>query len=914
MLNCFSRRCRLGGSLRILVLVVGMQVCALSQAALPVGVQTVTAMEGVSEYRLKNGLRILLLPDASKPLITANLVYLVGSKNEGPGEGGMAHLLEHMLFKGTPSTREPKAEFTKRGMQWNGTTDVDRTQYYATFNADGDNLNWYLGWLADAMVNSFIAKRDLDSEMTVVRNEFERGETNFTGVLLQQMTSAAYHWHPYGKPTIGSRADIEHVSIRSLQQFYRKYYQPDDAVLVVSGKIDVDATLARIAASFGKIPKPTRKLEPIYTLEPVQEGNRSVTVRRVGGVPVVAVLYHSVAGGGREAVTQAILLSILNEEPAGRIHKALIETGLATSQFAHTKETQDPGGMVFGIILSEKGDAAKAQQVLIDTLETMPPVTEEEVARAKTQILNATNRGMLNANQFAMSLTDEIALGDWRLAFAQRDWINDISVTDVNKLAHAYLLESNRTLGRYVPTDTPQRAPITTRADTEKLLAVYHGKQAVAAVDTFDMTNTEIEKRTINTMLPGGMKIATLTRPTKGDRITGSMSLHWGSLAQLTGQRGDATLLSAMLMKGTANLSRQALRDSVNQLDATLGVSTGMTGANLNFSVPKANLSKLVDLICDVLRHPVFPQTEFDEAQRAAITSYQAAQSNPSALASIALRRHMSPYPDDDPRATLSLTQMIDEVNAARLARIQAFYERYANAANAELAVVGPVEANEVTDLFQKAFGDWRCGLPYARISYAFQDIGDTRIVINTPDQASATYFAQQPVDINDDDIDMPALYVAIHVLGGDSNSRLWKRVREKDGLSYGVGSSLASNVIDKNGAISIGATLAPQNRDKFEAVVNEELAHALKDGFSAAEIAAAKDNILKARRQSITQEATVGSILSSNLFWGRTFLTREKFDRRYAQVTAEEVNAALRKYLKPEKLTVVVAGDFEKK
>jgi zinc protease len=906
LLSSLFRQDRISSSLRILFIAACMQVCAISQAALPAGVQAVTTIEGVSEYRLNNGLRILLLPDDSKPLITANLVYLVGSKNEGSGEGGMAHLLEHMLFKGTPATRDPKAEFTKRGMQWNGTTDVDRTQYYATFNAEGDNLNWYLGWLADAMVNSFIARRDLDSEMTVVRNEFERGETNFTGVLLRQMTAAAYQWHPYGKPTIGSRTDIEHVSIDSLQRFYRKYYQPDDAVLVVSGKIDVDATLARIASGFGKIPKPTRKLELIYTLEPVQEGNRSVTVQRVGGVPVVAVAYHSVAGGSREAVTQAILLSILNEEPAGRLHKALVETGLATSEFAYSKDTQDPGGLVFGIV--------KAQQVLIDTLEAMPSVTEEEVTRAKTAILNATNRGMLNANQFAMSLTDEIALGDWRLAFAQRDWINDVTVADVNKLAHAYLLESNRTLGRYLPTDAPQRAPVTTRADTEKLLADYHGKQAVAAVHTFDMTNTEIEKRTIKTTLPGGMKIATLMRPTKGDRVTGSLSLHWGTLAQLIGKRGDTTLISSMLMKGTTRLSRQALEDRLNQLDATLSASAGMTGANLSFGVPKANLPQLVDLMHDVLRHPVFPQTEFDEAQRATITNYQAALSNPGALASNALRQHMSPYLEDDPRFVQSLAQMIDEVNAAKLARTQAFYERYANAADSELAVVGPVDANEVAKMFKNAFDDWTGKQPYARINHAFQDIAGTRIVINTPGQASATYYAQQPVDINDDAADMPALYIAVHALGGDSNSRLWKRVREKDGLSYGVSSSLTSGVVDKNGAIGIGGTLAPQNRDKFETAVKEELARALKDGFSTEEIAAAKDSILKSRRQSITQEATVGNILSSNLFWGKTFLTRENFDRRYAQVTAEEANAALRKYLKLEKLTVVAAGDFEKK
>ena len=914
MPNRLSFSTRIVLCIRILVIGIGLQTCATSQAAPPPAIHETARIEGVTEYRLDNGLKVLLIPDASKPLITANLVYLVGSKNEGPGEGGMAHLLEHMLFKGTPAIADPKVEFTKRGMQWNGTTDVDNTHYYATFNAEGDNLDWYLGWLADAMVNSFVAKRDLDSEMTVVRNEFERGEANFSGVLYQQMLASAYRWHPYGKPTIGSRTDIENVSIPSLQQFYRKYYQPDNAVLVVAGKIEVDAVLKDIAAKFGKIPKPARKLEPIYTQEPVQEGDRAVTLRRVGGVPIVSVLYHSVAGGGREAVTQAVLLSILNENPAGRIHKALIETGLATSQFAFSQDAQDPGSMTFGVLLSVKGDIAKVKKVLIETLEETPPVTEQEVNRAKTILLNATNRGMLDSNRFALSLTDEIGLGDWRLAYAQRDWINQVSAAEVNKLAHSYLVESNRTLGIFIPTEAPLRAPLAVRADTGKLLEGYQGKKEVAAVDTFDMTNIEIEKRTVKTTLPGGMKIATLTRPTKGDRVIGNMALHWGSLDQLKGKRGEAVLLGSMMMKGTTSLSHQSLQDSLNLLDASLNVNVGLSGAHLSFSVPKSNLPKLVDLMRDILRKPVFPQTEFDQARRASITGIEYAQTNPNSLAGVALERHLTRYPDDDPRAAWTLAQSLEAIKAVSLERTKVFYDTYANAAHSELAVVGPVDAASVADLFKNAFDDWGSKLPYVRISEDFQDIAATRIVINMTDQPNAVYLANQPLAMDEDDVDMPALFVAIHLLGGSSDSRLWKRVREKDGLSYGIGSSLATSVADKNGSIGIGGTLAPQNRDKFEAAIKDEMARSLKDGFSTDEVAAAKSAILKSRRQHIAQEGAVANILAGHLFWGRSFKVRESVDQRFSQVTAEEVNAALRKYVKPDKLTVVVAGDFEKK
>ena len=211
--------------------------------SLPKGVSQVTSVEGITEYRLPNGLRVLLMPDASKPTVTVNMTYLVGSRHENYGETGMAHLLEHLLFKGTPGNPKIPEEFNKRGMRMNGTTSLDRTNYYELFQANDDNLKWALDMEADRMVNSFIAKKDLDTEMTVVRNEYERGENSPGSVLMKRMQSVAYDWHNYGNSTIGNRSDIENVKIENLQAFYRQYYQPDNAVLLVAGKFDTAKVL-----------------------------------------------------------------------------------------------------------------------------------------------------------------------------------------------------------------------------------------------------------------------------------------------------------------------------------------------------------------------------------------------------------------------------------------------------------------------------------------------------------------------------------------------------------------------------------------------------------------------------------------------------------------------------------------------
>jgi len=301
--------------------------------ALPAGITRITSVEGITEYTLPNGLQVLLIPDQSKPTTTVNLTLRVGSRHENYGETGMAHLLEHLIFKGSPKHPNPGAEFTRRGLRYNGSTWYDRTNYFASFAANDDNLQWYTTWLADALVNSNIARKDLDSEMTVVRNEMEAGENNPAQILLQKVMSTAYQWHNYGNATIGARSDVENVDIDRLRTFYRTYYQPDNATLIIAGRFDEAAALKLVAASFGRLARPNRPLPRLYTIDPAQDGERVVTVRRVGGVPLVAATYHAVPGAHPDYPAFALLALVLGDTPSGRLHKRLVQPGLSAGVF-----------------------------------------------------------------------------------------------------------------------------------------------------------------------------------------------------------------------------------------------------------------------------------------------------------------------------------------------------------------------------------------------------------------------------------------------------------------------------------------------------------------------------------------------------------------------------------------------------
>ena len=339
-------------SLRMLCAMLALLVCVSAGVAsaqgpavtLPAGVQRVTSVEGITEYTLANGLRVLLFPDQSKSTITVNATYLVGSKQESYGETGMAHLLEHLLFKG--STKHPNIpkELQDHGSRPNGSTSYERTNYFETFSATDANLEWALDLESDRMVNAFVSRKDLDSEMTVVRNEFEAGENSPLGVLRQRVLSTAYLWHNYGKSVIGSRADIENVPIDRLQAFYKTHYQPDNAVLVVAGKIDEARTLGLVTKYFSPIPRPQRSLPTLYTNEPTQDGERSVTLRRVGDVQNVVVGYHVPPGSHADFPALQLASQILaDNSPSGRLYKALVETKKASNVGGQSLQLRDAG-------------------------------------------------------------------------------------------------------------------------------------------------------------------------------------------------------------------------------------------------------------------------------------------------------------------------------------------------------------------------------------------------------------------------------------------------------------------------------------------------------------------------------------------------------------------------------------------
>src|SRR6266853_3120690 len=456
-------------------------------AGLPAGVARVTSVEGVTEYRLANGLKILLIPDRSIDTVTINVTYLVGSRHEGYGETGMAHLLEHLMFRGTRRFPDIKADFQQRGARFNGSTAYDRTNYFETFPASGKTLDYVLDAEADRMVNASIARRDLDAEMTVVRNEFEAGENSAFGVLRERVAASAYLWHNYGNAIIGARSDIENVPIERLRAFYSHYYQPDNAVLLLSGKIEESTALRLAQKHFGKIPKPSRALRTTYTVEPTQDGERTVTLRRAGDVQLVSALYHMPPGTHPEYAAVDVLVALLNHVPSGRLHKALVEAGLASSVFGTERQQREAGFAYFGASLGQNASLEAARDALLRVVEgfAKTPVTEEEVDLARRRLVNDIELTLADSRGLTSVLSECAGIGDWRVLYLHRDRLKKVTAADVQAAATRYLKPANRTLGTFIPTKEPDRAEIPPVPDLAAMLKYYRGSGAVAQGESF---------------------------------------------------------------------------------------------------------------------------------------------------------------------------------------------------------------------------------------------------------------------------------------------------------------------------------------------------------------------------------------------------------------------------------------------
>ena len=906
-----------------LVLPAMLWVCANVSSVSAAEAVQVASVEGITEYRLENGLRFLLFPDQSNQQITVNIIYDVGSRHEGYGETGMAHLLEHLLFKGSTNHPDIPAELSEHGGSYGGQTWFDRTSYDETFPASEENLAWALDLEADRMVNSFIAAEDLESEMTVVRNEWEKNENNPGSVLLQRVLSSAFLWHNYGNTTIGARSDIENVPIDRLQGFYRKYYQPDNAVLVIAGRFDPERAVEQVEEKFGPIPRPDRsganKLFKTYTAEPAQDGERTVTLRRVGDVQIVTAAYH-IPGGLHEQFAAAYVLGrLLDAKPAGRLYRNLVEPGLAAGVGAEALQLREPGVLIATAVVREEDSLRDATDAMLATLQGVvdEPPTEEEVRRAKAEYAVAFESSFNKPETIALELKSWVTMGDWRLMFLHRDRMEQVTPEDVLEVARAYLLPSNRTIGYFYPTDeTPPRAAVPESPDVAALVTGYAGREAIAQGEAFDPTPENIDRRTRTLTLSNDVEVALLPKQNRGDAVRVNLMFRHGAEQSLMGKSTSADFAGSMLMRGTTKRSRQEIEDELDRLKLRGSVSGGALLATGKMTTVRKNLPAALRLYGEILREPAFDSTEFELLRENALAGIEASKYDPIELAKKALGRHLnSRYGQEHVHYVPTFEEQIVRYEAVTLEEARDFWASFYGAEGGTIAIVGDFDPDEIVSVLEEVFGHWTAKQPFQRVEMPYQDLEKVAVDIETPDKTNAVMLAGQVFRMRDDHTDFPAMLLANHILGaGSLHSRLGTRIRGKEGLSYTVGSQFDVAPPDEIGQFSAFAIFAPENADKVMAAFREEMVRALESGFTAEEVTAAKRSYLDGASNDRVSDSAVASMLANNLFLDRTMAFTAQQEAAIEALTPADIHAALRRYIDLSRMSIFRAGDFANK
>ncbi|WP_313579915.1 pitrilysin family protein [Chishuiella sp.] len=881
----------------------------------------VTQVEGIKEYKLGNGLQVLLIPDQSQSNVAVNIVYHVGSKHEGYGETGMAHLLEHMLFKSTKNLGDIKKMLSDKGGDANGTTYYDRTNYYEIFPSNEENLRWSLEMEADRMINATLKQEDLDKEFSVVRNEFEIGENNPSRVLGQRVVSAGYLWHNYGKSTIGSKEDIERVKTPQLRRFYEKYYQPDNATLIVAGKFDEKQVVDYVNQYFSTIPKPTRIIDEILTVEPAQDGEKYVEVRRAGDSQSVGVMYHVAPYSDKDYATVDVLNQILTSDPSGYLYKSLVDTHKVAAISAYSPEVRDASFFYFEADVPKDKDIKQTAADIKTELDKIATInyTDQDVERAKATLLKYIENVKNNTISLAINLTEIVGAGDYRLGFIYRDNIEKVTKEDIKRVAEKYFKSNNRTLGVFIPTKDEVRVQPNefTNKQITDLVSNYKGRATEKEAKPFEASIKNLKAHFSEGKLVNGLKYGIIDKEIKGEKVILSFNLPVSNEKELANKNEIGSLTAELLTAGTKNLTKEQIKDQLDALKSSVYFRFNGQTLSVSITTYKNSLEKTMDIVRQIITEPIFPEKELAKTVNEYVTYFDANSNDPQALAFNEISRITSNYPKSSIFYTASYQEQIEAYKKVKQSDLVNFYKNILGAQNGVVSIVGINDKTKIENLLNNSFGKWTSKSNYQKAYPTFDVTKKEDKIYNIPDKENAAAVGRISFKMNKESSDYPAIVLANEILGsgGFLSARIPMRLREKEGISYGAGSYVSIPTDSKTDVAFWGyyAFLNPTKREAVEKALKEEIALALKDGFTVEELKANIGSWKNSRKTSLGTDNALLGLSNNYLLNGINFDDYDQLEKKVENLNVKQVNDVLKKYISLDKLTSVYTGTFSK-
>ncbi|OFV81559.1 MAG: hypothetical protein A2Y78_02610 [Acidobacteria bacterium RBG_13_68_16] len=869
------------------------------------GFKVVAQERGVEELVLEgNGLRVLLLPDPSVPVVAVCVIYHVGSRNEAVGHTGATHLLEHLMFKGSqrfdPSDGRPIARVLERvGAHFNATTWFDRTNYYETLPPE--HLELALELEADRMRNALLRESDLVTEMTVVRNEFERGENEPFDALLKESFAIAFREHPYHHPTIGWRSDIENTSIDKLRAFYDTFYYPDNASLVLVGSFDRAEALELTARHFGPLPRAPRVIPPVATREPRQEGERRFVVRRAGEVGWVVVSWRAPEAAHADTHALAVLADALTGGVTSRLYQRLVETGLCLDVQAAAWQLRDPGLFQVFATLNPPAPHAKVERMIRKEVSSIvrKGLVKSELERAKVQVEAQTAYHRDSPAQVAAGLAEAISSVDWRFYLDYPDRIQAVTGTEVLRVAGETFVEDSVSVGYFIPKDGHGGSGAVPRP----------GPRGLCLRPCFH--HTELAPLVTEAALPGGGRILLLPRHSNTTvHLHGSLLAGHGLVG--TEQWSAASLVPDMLERGTSSHSRLEIARLLEDRGIELAVSADGFNPLEIFCSGRClarHLPLVLDLLAEMLLAPDFPANELEKLRTLRLGELAQAQEDTFHRAFEAFARLT--YPPGHPHYRRPFDERRAALESLTREQLVAVHGKLYGPASLMLAVVGDFEPGEVerrlAELFGAANGGCREAPPVARRGPHDVSPGEARESI--PDKPNLDVVVGHPGGLRRADEDFLAALLGNSVLGHSTlSSRLGMRLRDREGLTYGVISRFfGASLLD--GPWAVAFSVAPENLERAQAAVREELARFVAEGPSEEELADERAAVAGSYRVSLATPTGMARELSRLVRHGLAVTEIDRIPGKVLATQRAEVVEAVRRHIDPAHLCLAVAG-----
>lgn len=897
-------------------------------------------VNGLNVYRMKsNGLTVLIQEQNLAPVVSVMMVYGIGSRNEAVGYTGSTHFLEHLMFKGTKKYDPMQGTgiddtLKPIGGINNATTSQDRTNYYEV--APAKNVGLLLDIEADRMRNLLLREDDRSSEMTVVRNELERGEDDPDEILMNGVYATAFREHPYHHPTIGWRSDVENVPIERLRKFYRDFYWPENASLIVVGDINKNDVLADVLSKFGKIQRAPQKLPSVYTKEPPQEGERRFTVIRGQDVPRLLLGFHTVKSIDKDTYPLEVLQSILGDKgkTSSRLYRALVDNGLAVDAFAFNNVMRDPGLFVVGATPVKELDLEKLERTVryaIEELAKQEP-TEAEVKRAKLEITKRYRLDAVDCQGRAEQIGDAIGVADWKWWTTYCDNINKVTPQQVQAAAKKYLNANNMTVGYYKPKQSSPRqseaaapAPPASEktAPAEKVTAA--GTDATVASEPENLSAQsetlklvsrkkgygKLGSRTETLKFSNGMTAIVLPMPGSGT-VTIAGKIKAGRYFAPNNHSKVPGLAAELLTKGSRRYSKFKISEILESMGTSLDFNADSFFTGFNVDVVASDAGEIVPLIADVMQNPLFEEKEFAKSRKILESALEERKANTTSVAWMSLRHAL--YKPESIYFANTFDDQLEHLKTVTRDDLVSFHKRQFTPANTIFAFVGDIKTDEVEKLICKEFASYKgdredsISIDPSLVSKAF--LG-RRIMSNLDDKTNMDVVIGCSAPVSIKSKDYFAESIASAALGYDSFACRLAPLRDRYGLTYSINSSLTeASYPDSIWAISY--SVAPENMEKAQGLITQIVKQYVKEGISREELVREKGHLSGVYVVESRSPRTIASQLAYSAIMDLPLDFLENFTRKVNAETQSSVNTAIRKYFQLDKCVTSIAGKLK--